>query len=87
MSESELSMPAIPEKMQKMRDAVANLLRVSCDEGFIVVGVLFSHDGETITMQNTKDDFVKLLRATADMAERKLKNGSPIIRDDVRRMN
>lgn len=81
----DFNMPAIPEAAQKMRDAAAALLRTAADEKFIVVGVLCRDDG-VITLQNTKDDFVKLMRAAADMAEKKLKM-NPVIHDDVRRLN
>lgn len=83
----DFNMPAIPEAAQKMRDAAAALLRTAADEKFIVVGVLCRReDGAIITLQNTKDDFVELMRAAADMAEKKLKT-SPVIHDDVRRLN
>lgn len=84
---NDFNMPKIPEAAQKMRDAAAEFLRVASDEGFIVVGVLCRReDGAIITLQNTKDDFVKLMHAATDMAEKKLKT-SPIIHDDVRRLN
>lgn len=82
----DFNMPAIPEAAQKMRDAAAALLRTAADEKFIVVGVLCRDDGVVITLQNTKDDFVELMRAAADMAEKKLKT-NPVIHDDVRRLN
>jgi hypothetical protein len=79
-------MPAIPEDMQKMRDAAAKFLEAANNEDFVVVGVLFRKDGSTISLQNTNDDLVELMRAATDMLAAKMKTGKAI-RDRVRRLN
>lgn len=79
--------PAIPEKMQKIRDIAAKFLQAVHDEGFVVTGLLFSSKDDTsiISLQNTNDDAVKLMRASADMLERKIRSGAPVTHDHVRR--
>lgn len=83
----DLEMPAIPEKMQRMRDIAAKFLQAANDEGFIVVGVLMrEEDGSVISLQNTKDDLVELMRAATEMLAAKMKRGDAI-HDRVRRLN
>jgi len=86
VTNDDLEMPAIPEDMQKMRDAAAKFLEAANNEDFVVVGVLFRKDGSTISLQNTNDDLVELMRAATDMLAAKMKTGKAI-RDRVRRLN
>lgn len=62
----------VPERLRLILEEV---VRVSTEEGYCVIGAVFSSSPMSIAiMRNTSDDTVKVLRATTDLVEKLLKN-------------